>query len=173
MVARVQPRRSASAPDEESSPDAAATRVLRHFRRVFNAVKTHFRAIEKQTGVSGSLVWALSLIDRHPGIGVSELARRMDIHQSTTSNLVKRLIARGLAEAVRDGPDRRAVQLRLCEAGRDALAKAPQPVAGVLNQALSTLDQDTLQRLERDLGTLIQTLGPVTHADDRTPIVPT
>ncbi|MES2887651.1 MAG: MarR family winged helix-turn-helix transcriptional regulator [Pseudomonadota bacterium] len=175
MVAHAQPRRSTAAPAPVGEPQAhaAAARVLRHFRLVFNAVKTHFRAVEKQTGVSGSLVWALSMIEQHPGIGISDLARRMDIHQSTTSNLVKRLIARGLAEGVRDGPDRRAVQLRLCDAGREVLAKAPQPFAGVLNQALNALDEDTLQRLERDMGTLIQTLGPASQADDRTPIVPT
>lgn len=149
---------------------AATTQVLRHFRRVLNAVKTHFRRVEKQTGVSGTLVWAMSVIAQHPGIGVSELARRMDIHQSTTSNLTKVLIQRDMIEAVRAGADRRAVQLHLRPAGEGVLKKVPGPFAGTLHEALRALDIDTLQRLERDLGALVDLLGPATRAE-RIPMV--
>ena len=48
----------------------SSTRVLRQFRVVFNAVKTHFRQVEREAGVGGAQLWALSVIDRRPGIGV-------------------------------------------------------------------------------------------------------
>src|SRR3990167_10270887 len=63
-------------------PEAAV--VLRQFRVVFNAVKTHFQHVERQAGVGGAQLWALSVVAGHPGIGVGELALKMDIHQSTT-----------------------------------------------------------------------------------------
>lgn len=156
-----------------TDPAAAVTaaQVLRHFRLVFNAVKTHFRLVEKQTGVGGALVWAMSVIDQQPGIGVSALARRMDIHQSTTSNLVKTLIERDMVEGIREGPDRRAVHLRLRPAGQAVLLKAPQPFSGVLHEALDSLDLATLLRLEHDLGALIATLKPPARAG-RIPMVP-
>src|SRR4051812_17606978 len=75
---------------------ARAIRVLRSFRLVFNAVKDHFRQVEKKTGVAGAQIWALGAVHQAPHIGVTELARAMDVHQSTASNLVRSLADKGL-----------------------------------------------------------------------------
>ncbi|HBZ08040.1 MAG TPA: MarR family transcriptional regulator, partial [Massilia sp.] len=75
---------------------APETRVLRQFRIVFNAVKNHFRQVERDAGLGGAQLWALSVIAQSPGIGVTDLARALDIHQSTASNLVRALGSRGL-----------------------------------------------------------------------------
>jgi DNA-binding MarR family transcriptional regulator len=142
-----------------SVPDDASARVLRQFRVVFNAVKTHFRQVEQSAGLGGAQVWALSVIRAQPGVGVKELARTLDIQQSTASNLVRALVERDLVEARRNGADRRTVALHLLDAGAAVLAKAPAPFAGVLPDALHALDAATLARLEVDLGKLIGILG--------------
>lgn len=136
----------------------SATHVLRLFRVVFNTVKTHFQQVEKQAGVGGAQVWALSVIRDRPGIGVNALASAMDIHQSTASNLVKSLVDRGMIEVARTGQDRRAVQLHLLEPGLTVLKTVPGPFAGVLPEALASLDEGTLQRLRADLEKLIAVL---------------
>jgi MarR family transcriptional regulator, organic hydroperoxide resistance regulator len=136
-----------------------ATRVLRQFRIVFNAVKTHFRQVEREAGVGGAQLWALAVIQRAPGIGVTDLARELDIHQSTASNLTKAMIERGLISAGRESMDRRTVALRLLPAGEDVLKSAPMPFTGVLPDALSSLDPQTLDRLEHDLAQLISALA--------------
>lgn len=140
--------------------DEAAAQVLRRFRLVFNAVKTHFRAVERKAGLAGAQVWALSVVAAEPGIGVGGLARAMDIHQSTASNLLKPMLEAGLLVADRSGTDRRAVQLKITPQGMRVLRKAPGPFSGVLPQALASLDAATLARLDRDLGKLIAVLGP-------------
>ncbi|MEO8836188.1 MAG: MarR family winged helix-turn-helix transcriptional regulator [Caldimonas sp.] len=137
----------------------AAVRVLRRFRLVFNAVKAHFQQVEKRAGVGGAQLWALSVIALQPGLGVTRLAREMDVHQSTASNLVRSLVERELVVASREGSDRRAVQLQLLPAGRRVLRNAPAPLAGVLPQALESLDEETLARLDADLARLIVVLG--------------
>lgn len=143
----------------QAAEDAApATRVLRQFRIVFNAVKTHFRQVEREAGVGGAQLWALAVIGRMPGIGVTGLARELDIHQSTASNLTKTLIERGLVAAAREGLDRRSVALRLLPPAEEVLKSAPMPFAGVLPDALAGLDPETLARLEHDLGKLIAVL---------------
>jgi DNA-binding MarR family transcriptional regulator len=136
-----------------------ATRVLRRFRLVFNTVKSHFRSVERKAGVAGAQVWALSVVAGEPGIGVSALARAMDVHQSTASNLIKPLLEGGLLVAERSGSDRRAVHLRVTAQGTRVLRKAPGPFTGVLPDALAHLDAATLARLDRDLGKLNQVLG--------------
>lgn len=160
------PRRPVQAPPELSE---SATRVLRRFRLVFNTVKTHFRQVEKQAGIGGAQIWALSLIENRPGIGTSELARAMDVHQSTASNLVRALLERGYVQADKGGTDRRAVQLKLLPAGRAVLKKAPAPLSGVLPQALAALDAETLARLDEDLARLIGVLDGDEH-DARVPL---
>ncbi len=160
----------AKAVEAPASPDTAdaATRVLRRFRIVFNAVKAHFQQVEKKAGVGGAQIWAMSIIGAVPDIGVGGLAQAMDIHQTTASNLVKAMIESGAVLAVRKGIDRRKVQLRLTPAGAATLAKAPGPFSGVLPEALAQLDQVTLARLESDLSALIVLL----RTDERAAGVP-
>lgn len=137
----------------------AAMFVLRKLRLVFNTVKGHFREVEKKTGVAGAQVWALSVIREQPGCGVNDLARAMDIHQSTASNLLKPLIEAGLVVAERAPADRRALRLRITARGSTVLRKAPGPASGKLPDALSRLDLEALERLDRDLDGLIALLG--------------
>jgi DNA-binding MarR family transcriptional regulator len=161
--------KSADTRDPVDAPEPA-TRVLRQFRIVFNAVKTHFRQVEREAGVGGAQLWALSVIAQRPGIGVTDLARELDIHQSTASNLIKALAERQLIVARRDGADRRSVALAMLPRGTDVLKSAPLPLAGVLPDALSSLDADTLARMEEDLAKLITVLGPADEASAKVPL---
>jgi DNA-binding MarR family transcriptional regulator len=133
--------------------------VLRQFRVVFNAVKSHFQQMEKQVGIGGAQVWALSMVAQQPGLGVSALGEAMDIHQSTASNLVKALVHKGLLRTAKATQDRRAVCLHITEAGQSLLQQAPGPWSGVLPDALAQLDPTTLSRLNQDLASLIRLLG--------------
>jgi len=164
---RVTPSKTVS-PDAGQDLSAPEVRVLRRFRLVFNAVKTHFKQVEKKAGVGGAQLWALSVIRAHPGIGVNSLAAFMDIHQTTASNLVKALVTADMIEAEKSAPDRRAVHLRILPAGARVLRKAPGPFAGVLPDALAALDAKTLERMDHDLALLIAAL----HADERAAGIP-
>jgi DNA-binding MarR family transcriptional regulator len=168
MPARKSPSLAAPPPGRRGAREADAALVLRQFRQVFNALKSHFQRTEKTVGLGGAQVWALSLVREQPGLGLGTLARAMDIHQSTASNLVKTLVERELVAAVREEPDRRTVQLRLLPAGARALRRAPEPTGGLLPIALASLDAGTLARMKVDLATLIQALG----ADERGARIP-
>lgn len=139
----------------QKSETATPAKVLRRFRVVFNAVRTHFRQIEKQVGLGGAQVWALSLIRHNPGIGMGGIASNMDIHQSTASNLIKALVRKELISMEKAADDRRNVRLKILPAGRKVLSKVAGPFEGVLPVALGNLNANTLERLDRDLGTLI------------------
>ncbi len=145
---------------KKGQQDTADThkQVLRQFRIVFNAVKTHFRQVEKSVGIGGAQLWALSLIQQQPGVGVGELAIAMDVHQSTASNLVRALVKQGLVRTSKSEEDGRAVELTILPAASRVIKKAPAPFAGVLPEALGRLDPATLKRLDRDLSKLIALL---------------
>ena len=153
---------------EQETHGQSAVRVLRNLRLVFHTVRGHFREIERESGVSGAQVWALSVVHDRPGIRLGELAIALDIHQSTASNLVKSLVERGLLEALRPEGDRRIVELHVTPRARDVLRRAPPPLAGVLPDALAKLPHDSLARLQGDLGALLRVLG----ADARAARIP-
>lgn len=142
----------------ETAFDDPAARVLRQFRLIFNTVRRHFQTMEKQSGIGGAQVWALSLVAQHQGLGVTKLAELMDIHQSTTSNLVKSLIKSGLLHSEKSVQDRRVVELYVLPEGMKLLKKIPGPFAGVLPHALQRMDEVTLLQLEGNLTALLNRL---------------
>lgn len=139
-------------------PAATTAQVLRRFRVVFNTVRGHFQQVEKQAGLGGAQVWALSVIRDQPGIGMGGLAKSMDIHQSTASNLVKALQKKDMLSMTKAVVDRRNVELTILPAGLAVLAKVTGPFEGVLPEALGQLPPETLARMDRDLSELIQLL---------------
>jgi len=146
--------RNSSKPASQPPP-TQPSQVLRRFRVVFNAVRSHFKQIEKQVGLGGAQVWALSVIRDQPGIGMGELARSLDVHQSTASNLVRSLQKKELIGMDKDAIDKRHVHLHITPQAVLLLADVPGPFEGVLPAALAQLNAATLQRLDQDLVELI------------------
>jgi DNA-binding MarR family transcriptional regulator len=139
-------------------PPVSTAQVLRRFRVVFNTVRGHFQQVEKQAGVGGAQVWALSVIRDQPGIGMGGLAKSMDIHQSTASNLVKALQKKDMLSMTKAVVDRRNVELKILPAGLAVLAKVTGPFEGILPEALGQLPLETLTRMDGDLLELIRLL---------------
>ena len=143
---------------ETTPPSVSTAQVLRRFRVVFNTVRGHFQQVEKQAGVGGAQVWALSVIRDQPGIGMGGLAKSMDIHQSTASNLVKALQKKDMLSMSKAVVDRRNVEMRILPAGLAVLSKVTGPFEGVLPEALGQLPPETLARMDGDLRELIRLL---------------
>jgi DNA-binding MarR family transcriptional regulator len=129
--------------------------VLRSFRIVFGSVREHFRQVQSSCGVSGSQLWILHEIGRSAGIGVSELAARLSIHQSTCSLLVNKLVR--ARHVVKDTSriDQRRVGLTLTKSGRLVLRRAPGPPEGVLPEAVAALSAAQVRDLYRVMKAVI------------------
>jgi DNA-binding MarR family transcriptional regulator len=132
--------------------------VLKQFRLIFGSARQHFRQIEETCGVSGSQVWMLHEIQGAPGIGVSDLAQRLSIHQTTCSQLVEKLVARGYVAKIRSEQDQRRVGLTITRSAAKVLKEAPGPAEGILPEALMALSDTTLQSLSKRLAELIDGL---------------
>ncbi len=140
---------------EPATHEERARGALRKFRIVFSSVKKHFEDVEAKCGISGAQLWAVSEIASSPGLRVSELARAMSVHQSTASNLVGELERKGLGRKER-GKDQRVVYLHLSEQGNEMIALAPQPMSGILPDALQRLPEDVLSCLSSSMDVLIE-----------------
>lgn len=132
--------------------------VLKKFRIIYGTVRQHFREVEQTCGVTGAQLWVIREIGTTPGIGVSELAERLSIHQSTCSQLVEKLAVRGMVSKARSSEDQRRVGLRLTGEAEALVKQAPGPAEGVLPEALSSLSSQEIQALDAALETLIRQL---------------
>lgn len=144
--------------------------VLQQFRLIYGSMRQYFRLVEARCGVSGSAMWVLQEVQRQPGIGIGELARRLGIHQSTCSLLVDKLVARAYLGKTRQASDQRRVGLMLATAGETALAALPGPAEGLLPQALSALPEVALKTLNINLDALIRQLPARDEPSATTPL---
>ena len=142
-----------------NSPSTLDVEVLKQFRIVFKSVRKHFQSIEHELGISGAQLWALAEIDMHPGLALSALAKAMSLHQSTTSNLVEKLVTLGLVERKRSLEDARSIRLFATTQGSKKLRLAPHPVKGLLPDALERLSPTALLNLHRSLNDLLDKMN--------------
>ena len=132
--------------------------VLKKFRIIYGSVRQHFREIEKTCGVTGSQLWIMQEISVTTGIGISELAENLAIHQSTCSLLVDKLVVRKLVIKERSKQDQRRVGLRLTVEAVKLLKKSPGPAEGILPEALRALPVGTIKSLDSSLVKVIEQL---------------
>ena len=126
--------------------------------------------IERKCGIGGSQLWALGTIWATPGIRVSDLARTLSVHQSTASNLVEQMVRLGLIVRARDGDDQRVVRLNATARGAALIARAPQPLTGVLPDALSHLSPQDLEALHASLARLLGVMQLRDESATHTPL---
>jgi DNA-binding MarR family transcriptional regulator len=144
---------------DDAVEQARRMAVLRALRMVIRSAQRHSSWIEKQCGVSGAQLWIMHELHETPGLRVGEIAARLAIHQTTTSNLLDELQKRNYVVKTRDSVDQRVVRLTLSDAGEHLLANAPQPVQGLLPSALMHMRGGALQSLDAGLQGLLHSIG--------------
>lgn len=132
--------------------------VLKQFRVIYGSVRQHFREVEQTCGVTGSQLWIMQEVANNPGIGVSLLADRLSIHQSTCSQLLEKLVNRKLIIKERSKEDQRRVGLHLTDEATSLVKKAPGPAEGVLPEALEGLQDEAIKLLNQSLEKVIEQL---------------
>lgn len=146
------------------SKNQLSLQALKKFRIIYGSVRQHFREIEQTCGVTGSQLWILQEVAKTPGIGVTELAGRLSVHQSTCSQLVEKLVTRKLIIKERSKEDQRRVGLCVTEEASEILKNAPGPAQGILPEALQALPEATLLALDESL---IAVIGQLRTRDDK------
>jgi DNA-binding MarR family transcriptional regulator len=147
-----------------------ALQTLQKFRVIIGAVRQHSQELEAACGISGAQVWVLATIAETPEITVSQLSQSISVHVSTASNLLDKLDRAGLVERIRSDKDRRVVRLRLTDAGRDILSRAPRPLTGLVIDALNKMPEAARIRLDADLACLMEHLNRIDQTTANVPL---
>jgi DNA-binding MarR family transcriptional regulator len=144
--------------------------ILGKFRILIRAAQRHSAAIQKQCGVSGAQLWMLQELRDAPGLRVGELAARMAIHQTTTSNLLDSLEKGGYVLKSRDESDQRVINLSLTPKGVKLLRNAPQPARGLLPEALAKVSAADRAKLNAGLQALLDVVDNADKAAGEKPL---
>ena len=99
-----------------------------HIRLAHGAVYRHFTETFDHLGLTQKQVSVLWLIDDHPGIAQTDLARRLQMDRATVMAIVNRLQAREFLERGRSSGDQRRQTLTLRPAGKAALVEARKAI---------------------------------------------
>ena len=146
---------------QPQSSELSYLEILQKFRIIVSAAQKYSQRVEKQLGVTGAQLWIMKEIDVIPGRRVGEVAKKLAIHQTTASNLLDALERKGMVEKTRQATDQRIVNLSLTEKGKFLMKKAPEPVRGLLPEALSQMRGDDLLRLGESMDVLLQSIQQV------------
>ena len=128
-------------------------------RQLVRALRVSTRAAERAHQVSAAQLFALRIVAAEPGLALGEVAARTHTRQSTASEVVARLVDRGLVERRLDPADARRRTLHLTVAGRRLVRTARRTVPERLVAALEALPAAERASLARGLARWVDAAG--------------
>ena len=99
-----------------------------HIRLAYGALYRHFTETFAHLDMTQKQVSVLWLVDDHPGIAQTELARRIRMDRATTMAIINRLQSRGYLVRGKCHSDGRKQTLNLTEVGRKTLKIAKSAI---------------------------------------------
>ena len=114
-------------------------KVLTSIRQVIRATDLHSRHVTRLAGLTSSQLILLKVVRDHSLSTISELANTISLSQATLTSILDRLEAAGFVQRERSTQDKRKVQVRITEAGREVLKMAPEPLQETFIRQFSAL----------------------------------
>ncbi|MFY9605882.1 MAG: MarR family transcriptional regulator [Thermoplasmata archaeon] len=113
---------------------------------------TFFRRISREEARPGARKFdpshfVLRAALKHGPIRMSEIGRHIGVSKPYMTALVNKLISEGLVERVPDPGDRRVVNVRITDAGRDAVKQLTRRTRETVIKNLSSLDPEDISTL--------------------------
>jgi DNA-binding MarR family transcriptional regulator len=99
--------------------------ILVALRRIMRAIDLRSKHLEKLVGLTVPQLLVLQQLQAGHELSVSEIARGVNLSQSTVTSMLHRLEAKGLVTRKRNEDDRRKVRICLTREGREQVRDAP------------------------------------------------
>jgi DNA-binding MarR family transcriptional regulator len=147
-------------------------------RRIVRVLSASAHGPAARYGATGAQLFVLHQIDAAPGLSIGELAARTLAGQSTVSEVVSRLVERGLVTRRANPTDARQTRLQLTARGRSTVRDTEPTAQERLASGLAALDATEREELARSLHHWLEAAGlaelPATmfFEDDRAPSRP-
>ena len=122
----------------------------------------------KELGLTPAQFGVLTVLQAHPGLGQSSLARALGFDKVTVLRVLRGLQTRGLVTRCPAETNRRNMVVALTPAGEDVLAQAQKPAERAYKRLMAPLDRDQQEQLLQ----LLQLLTGELEDDARAAFVP-
>lgn len=122
----------------------------------------------KELGLTPAQFGVLTVLQAHPGLGQSSLARALGFDKVTVLRVLRGLQARGLVTRCPAETNRRNMVVALTPAGEDVLAQAQKPAEKAYKRLMAPLDRNQQEQLLQ----LLQLLTGELEDDARAAFVP-
>jgi DNA-binding MarR family transcriptional regulator len=143
----------------EPARDASATIAMNSLRRIVRSLRSAGAESETAVGVTPAQLFVMRVIAKEETLTVGELAARTATAQSSVSEVIARLLARGLVVRRQSAVDRRRAEISLSERGQALLARAPQTVQETLLAAFAQLSAERQQEIASGLQAWVDEAG--------------
>jgi DNA-binding MarR family transcriptional regulator len=131
-------------------------RILTAIRRVIRAVDKYSRKINTELGLTSPQLLCLDALEKQEQMITKELAKSINLSESTVIGIVDRLEAKQYVLRQRSKEDRRKVYLSLTDAGRGILKETPSLLQDRFCSALLELDINELNTITQSLERVVE-----------------
>ncbi|MFA6617585.1 MAG: MarR family transcriptional regulator [Candidatus Neomarinimicrobiota bacterium] len=131
-------------------------RILTAIRRVIRSVDKYSRKINTEFGLTTPQLLCLDALNKNDHIMTKELAKNVNLSESTVNGIVDRLEAKQYLSRNRSKEDRRKVFLLLTDEGRAVLDKTPSLLQDRFSSALAGLDKNELETITQSLERIVE-----------------
>ena len=139
------------------APDAAPVlaqsepMLLYLVKQVELAIRARLDALLRPAGLTALQYTAMTVLERHPDISSSQLARNSFVTAQSMADMVTALQGRGMIERHRDRADRRRLVVALTAAGMEVLDRYRDQVAALEADMVAGLSVPDVAGLRRSL----------------------
>jgi DNA-binding MarR family transcriptional regulator len=128
-------------------------------RRIVRSLRNAGAESEAALGVTPAQLFVMRVIAKEETLTVGELAARTATAQSSVSEVVARLLARGHVVRRKSSIDRRRTEISLSESGRALIDRAPQTVQETLLAAFARLPVECQRDIATGLRSWVEEAG--------------
>ena len=109
-------------------PSNHTKRIIFSIRRLIQANELYTKELNKKYQISAAQLNCILTLDEYGPLPLSRIADHMMVRSSTVTGVVDRLEQKGLAQRMRNSPDRRVITIQLTNAGKKLAKNAPPPI---------------------------------------------
>ena len=139
-------------------PTDQTRQIIFSIRRLIQASELYSKELNKKYQISAAQLNCILTLNEYGPLPPSKIAKHMMVKSSTVTGVVDRLELKGLAERIRNSPDRRMINIQLTEAGKKLAENAPPPIQQKIIDGLKQTEDAKKKQIVNSLNMLTDML---------------
>ena len=135
-------------------PSDHTKQIIFSIRRLIQASELYTKELNKKYQISAAQLNCILTLNEHGPLPPSKIAQHMMVKSSTVTGVVDRLEKKGLAERLRNSPDRRMITIQLTKSGKKLAQNAPPPIQQKIIDGLKQTEDAKKEQIVSSLNML-------------------